>query len=87
MVAREGEGAGFADEIDLLAHQTLGLEAALRQRVVEAGEIDLAAHQPLMDIEAEAADDLEEDVGVGGIETLGSAPARENARRPAARRR
>jgi hypothetical protein len=57
-----------AHEIDLLADERGHLESALRQRVMRAGEIDLTAHQPFMDIAAEAADHLQEDVRELGAE-------------------
>ncbi len=65
-----GQRAGLADEQHLLVQQRRDLEAALRQRVVEARHIDLPTDQPFMDIAAEAADEIQEDVGVFGMEAL-----------------
>jgi hypothetical protein len=51
--------AGLADQEYLLTDKRSGLEAALRQGIMQAGDVDLAADQPLVDIAAVAADEAQ----------------------------
>ena len=54
--------AGLANQEHLLLQQRK-TQTLLRQRVVQAGDVDLAAHQPFVDLAAETADQFQEHAG------------------------
>ncbi len=64
------EAVGPADHEDRLLHQWHCFEAALRQRVVQAGQVHLTAHQPFMNVAAVAADHFQKYLRVQRHEAL-----------------